>query len=169
MPSSRALLVSLLLCFPFVGAESQSSSSNARPTASLDWLAGCWERRNGPRVVEEHWLAPRGGLLLGMSRTTRGDSLVEFEQVRIYEVGDTLVYAAMPSRQAPAEFRAAPPHRGDDLTFANPAHDFPQRIRYRRIGSDSLVARIEGESNGATRGIDFAYRRVACVGSRAGS
>lgn len=37
----------------------------ARPTASLAWLAGCWEMRAGRRVVEEQWTAPAAGVLLG--------------------------------------------------------------------------------------------------------
>lgn len=135
----------------------------ARPTSALGWLAGCWERRSGEQVVEEQWMAPRAGMLLGVGRTTRGDSIVEHEFVRIYEAGDTLVYAARPSGQEPAEFRAAPPHRAADaVTFENAAHDFPQRVMYRRVGADSLVARIEGTRRGVVRGTDFAYRRVPC-------
>jgi hypothetical protein len=54
-----------------------------------------------------------------------------------------------------------PPHDGA-ITFSNPAHDFPQRIIYRRAGADSLHARIEGTRNGQPRGVDYAYVRVAC-------
>ena len=129
----------------------------------LQWLAGCWERQAGTRLVEEAWLAPRAGTMLGLGRTTRGDTLVEFEQLRIFARGDTLVYAAAPSGQPRAEFRAVPPLDPHDLIFANPVHDFPQRIRYRRVGPDSLVARIEGERNGVPRGVDFPFRRVSCA------
>ena len=106
-------------------------------------------------------MRPRGGAMLGMSRTTRGDSVVEYEHLRIFERGGRTVYAAMPSGQSAAEFETAT--TGDSLvTFENPAHDFPQRIIYRRRGADSLVARIEGTRNGQPSGIDFPYRRVAC-------
>jgi len=99
---------------------------------------------------------------MGLGRTTRGDTLVEYEFVRIYEDGDTLVYAAAPSGQPPAEFRAAPPH-GAELVFENLAHDFPQRVRYRRAGPDSLIASIEGVRGGQLRTVTFAYRRVTCA------
>src|SRR5690349_255173 len=76
-----------------VGARSALAQSGAagasRPTAALAWLAGCWERRAGDRLIEEQWTAPRGGMLLGVGRTTRNDSVVEHEFVRIYESGDT--------------------------------------------------------------------------------
>ena len=146
-----------------------SKESAARPASSLGWLAGCWERRSGERLIEEQWMAPRAGMLLGVGRTTLGDSVVEYESVRIYEAGDTLVYAARPSGQEPAEFRAPPRAFADGVvTFENLAHDFPQRVIYRRAGPDSLVARVEGMRRGVLRGVDIPYRRVPCPASPRG-
>jgi hypothetical protein len=134
-----------------------------RPTSRLAWLAGCWQLRAGTRLTEEHWLPPRGGTMLGVSRTTRGDTLREYEFLRIHGAGDTLVYVASPSGQATTEFRASSV-TDTLLAFENPAHDFPQRIIYRRIGTDSLVARIEGTVRGQARGVDFPFARVGCEG-----
>jgi uncharacterized protein DUF6265 len=136
-------------------------SAQTRPTDALGWMAGCWQWERGSTLIEEQWLPPKGGILLGAGRTIRRDTVVEYEFVRIYSAGDTLVYDAHPSGQAPAEFRATPPFV-DAVTFSNPAHDFPQRVIYRRVGSDTLLARVEGIRNGQLRGIDFPYRRVAC-------
>jgi hypothetical protein len=124
------------------------------------FMKGCWSRVSGPRVVEEQWMAPRAGTMMGMSRTVRGDTLVEYEYVRVFERDGKLVYAAQPSSQAPAEFESK---QIEDraITFENTAHDFPQRIIYRAAG-DSLHARIEGTMNGRERGIDFRYARVRC-------
>lgn len=105
-------------------------------------------------------MQPRGGVMLGMSRTVAGDSVVEYEFLRLFERGEQLVYAAQPSGQPAAEFTSVVLHDGD-LLFANPAHDFPQRIMYRAAG-DSLLARIEGVVKGRARGVDFRYARVAC-------
>lgn len=127
----------------------------------LEWMAGCWESGSGPRVVDEHWTRPRAGLMLGGSRTVRGDSLVEFEQVKLLERGGRLVYAAAPSGQEPAEFESIAVS-DSSVTFENRAHDFPQRIIYRRIGRDSLLARVEGMRGGQLRGRDFPYRRMGC-------
>ncbi len=149
----RLLTLAILL---WTGAHQQ------RPIDQAAFMTGCWERRSATRLVEEQWLAPRGGVMLGMSRTVRGDSLVGYEFIRLYERGSQLVYAALPSGQAPAEF-VSTSIADAAITFANPAHDFPQRIIYRRAG-DSLYARIEGESGGQVRGVDFRYGRVACGG-----
>jgi hypothetical protein len=134
------------------------------PTSRLAWMAGCWEQHSGTRLVEEHWLAPRAGVMLGLGRTVRGDTLREYEFTRIYARGDTLVYAAQPSGQPAAEFRALPLTERA-VTFENLSHDFPQRVIYRAAaGQDSLLASIEGSIGGQTRRVDFPYARVACPG-----
>jgi hypothetical protein len=134
------------------------------PTARvtrLAWLSGCWEQATGSRLVEEQWTRPRGGLMLGAGRTLRGDTLVEYEQTRIFEQGGRLVYGANPSGQAPAEFESIE-LSDSSVTFENPTHDFPQRVIYRRHGADSLLGRVEGMRGGSLRGVDFPYARVAC-------
>jgi len=132
------------------------------PVQHLGWIAGCWRQASGNRVVDEQWMAPRGGMMLGMSRTVRDDTvLVEFEQLRVTDRGGAAVFHAEPSGQPPADFVATVV--SDSLvTFSNPQHDFPQRVIYRRRGRDSLIARIEGTRGGAVRGVDFPYTRVTC-------
>ena len=125
------------------------------------WLAGCWTQRAGGEVVEEQWLAPKAGILLGVSRTTRGDSLVGYEFMRIQARGGSLVFAAQPAGQPPVEFLASLVSR-DEVAFENNANDFPQRIRYRRSGADSLRARIEARRGAETVGVDFGFARTTC-------
>ena len=138
----------------------RGGSPDARVT-QVGWLAGCWELTAAGRVVEEQWTRPRGGLMLGLGRTVRGDSLIEFEQVRIFERGGRLVYGANPSGQTPAEFESIQVS-DSAVTFENLGHDFPQRVMYRRPSADSLVGRVEGMGRGQLRGMDFPYARGAC-------
>jgi hypothetical protein len=123
--------------------------------------AGCWEQSAGARLIEEQWMRPRAGLMLGVSRTVVGDSLREYEQVALFQRGGHLIYAATPARQAPAEFTSIAVS-DSAVTFENPTHDFPQRVIYRRRGADSLIARVEGMRGGQLRGSDYPYRRVTC-------
>ena len=106
-------------------------------------------------------MAPRGGLMLGMSRTMAGDTLREYEQVALFERDGRLVYAATPARQSPAEFSSIAVS-DSAVIFENPTHDFPQRVIYRRGGADSLIARVEGMRDGRLRGSDYPYRRARC-------
>jgi len=124
----------------------------------LAWLSGCWTRTHADSLIEEHWMTPRGGSMLGMGRTVTGDKTVEYEFLRIAEVDGTLAYVARPSGQPEAAF---PLKSIEDsvVVFENLAHDFPQRIIYRRNADASLTARIEGTVKGQARGRDFPYRR----------
>ena len=139
-------------------------AQQGQDAARLKWMTGCWELRAGNRLVEERWTTPRGGLLLGTSRTSRNDSIIEFEQIRIETRKDGIFYVASPSRQATAEFKASLV-LDSAVTFENPSHDFPTRIKYRKAGADSIVASIEGPRGGQTRTIAFPYRRVSCDAS----
>jgi hypothetical protein len=128
------------------------------------WLQGCWEAVSPQRTIEDQWMPPRGGSMVGVSRTVRGNTLVEYELIVLREQGDLLSYEAHPSGQPSAIFlsRAV----GDSsVVFENPEHDFPQRIGYRRDGPDVLLAWIEGTENGQSRRVDFSYRRAACGGN----
>jgi hypothetical protein len=153
--------VMLLAAVLTLHGPSAGRAQDAPRVAQVAWIAGCWEQSAGARLIEEQWMRPRAGLMLGVSRTVVGDSLREYEQVALFQRGEHLVYAATPARQAPAEF-ASTAVSDSAVTFENPAHDFPQRIIYRRRGADSLIARVEGMRGGQLRGRDFAYRRVPC-------
>jgi hypothetical protein len=108
-------------------------------------------------------MKPAGGLLLGMSRATRGDSVLSWELARIETSNGRLQFVAWPSGQRQAAF-AATIVNDSMVVFTNPQHDFPQRIMYLRRGADSLLARVEGPVQGETRGLDFLYGRAACGG-----
>ena len=121
------------------------------------WLTGCWTMTRGESVVEEQWLKPLGGTLMGISRTVTGNRTVEHEFLQIRDVAGRWAYVAKPSGQAEATFPLKT-FSDTEMLFENPTHDFPQRIRYRRT-TDGVTARVEGTRNGQTRGIDFVYTR----------
>ncbi len=146
-----------------LGPPSLAAQRAGGPAERLGWLAGCWSDVSGDRVTEEHWMGPRGGMLLGGSRTVAGGRTVAYEQVRVFERGGVLVFNARPSGQAEAEF-AQVELTDSAVAFENPKHDFPQRVVYRLRSDGSLAARIEGTQGGERRAVDFPMRRVACAG-----
>jgi hypothetical protein len=156
-PRSSAVAIILVLAASAAGAQSTSLSR-------LGWLAGCWEQRAATRVTMEMWMPPAGDLMMGGSRTVVGGAAREFEHLRIRARGDTLVYTAIPSGQKETDFRSTVV-TATSVTFENLAHDFPQRIIYRRAGADSVIARVEGPGpNNTTRGFDIPMRRASCGG-----
>jgi hypothetical protein len=131
----------------------------ASPAATVDdlgWLAGQWASEADGRWTEESWTAPRGGVMLGVSRSGRGDALREYEFIRIAAGDDgALAYIAQPQGGAPVVF-ALVWHDGNSATFENAAHDYPQRIAYARDG-DTLTATISAIDGSKAR--RWTYRR----------
>jgi len=125
--------------------------------ADLGWMSGRWDMvsANG-EWTEESWAPPRGGLMLGYSRSGAGERLREFEFLRIQAGEDGVpAYLAQPGGQPAVTFRLTA-HDASSATFDNPAHDFPQRIVYRRSG-DRMVATISALDG--SHAMSWTYRR----------
>lgn len=130
--------------------------------AKLGFLQGCWATEGAEAGSVEQWTSAVGGVMLGMSRTVKGGKVraFEFMQLREDEPGK-LTFVAQPSGAAPTTF-ALLRQSETEYVFENLAHDFPQRIMYRRQGENTASARIEGKSKGTLKGIDFPMKRVSC-------
>ncbi|MCL7713891.1 DUF6265 family protein [Stenotrophomonas mori] len=124
----------------------------------FDWLAGHWCGGSAERTIEEVWLPAAGGTLLGMSRTLGGDTLASFEFMRLVASGEDAGLHVQPDGAPPTTFAIAG-HGDGWVVFAQAAHDFPDRIEYRRDGA-LLHAAISGPGDaGAPLRIPFEYRR----------
>jgi hypothetical protein len=135
----------------------------AGPPATIDqmaWLKGCWVQTLPDGVVEEQWMTPLGGVMLGMGVTERYGKLREYEYTRIVEIDGSLTYMAEPSGQEKAAFPLKS-LTANEAVFEDPAHDFPQRVIYRRLGPDAVTGRIEGQIDGQAKSVDFPYKRCA--------
>ena len=134
-------------------------SAQTLPVEALGWLEGCW-RTQGADATEERWSSPEGGVMLGTGRSLRGGRAVAFEYLRIEaDAVGRISLVASPSGQATARFPMVL-GSADEVVFENPAHDFPQRIRYVRTG-DRLRARVESVGE-EPRGFGLDY--VRCSG-----
>jgi hypothetical protein len=133
-----------------------STPAPAANLARLSWLAGCWSRTNPRRIVEEQWMAPASGLMLGSGRTRNvaDGALVEFEQTRIearvWEVPEVaaartlLIYASLPEEVATDGIADEARRRGITLVYPRclpggvmtlHAVDVPDALRPGRFGT----------------------------------
>ncbi len=158
----RMIAALLVACTSPAFASTTVATSVATPAdtlAKLAGLQGCWAAGGAERGSGEQWMGPAGGTMLGMSRTVRQGRTVEYEFIRIAQGADgKLAFIAQPSGQPQASFPLLR-EDGDSVVFENLAHDFPQRIIYRRVGAAGLLARIEGKG----KGIDFPMSRTPCT------
>lgn len=124
-------------------AATLATAAHAAGPADLAFMRGDWQGRDGPLVFEERWTDEAGGLMLGVSRTLKGDRALGFEFLRVEFRKDGVFYVAQPGGKPKTEFRltASAPN---SATFENPAHDHPKLIRYRLDAEGELVAELEG-------------------------
>ena len=83
--------------------------------ADLGWLSGRWLLEGDGRWTEEVWSDPQGGMMLGFSREGRGDTVGDWEFLRIAPGREgVLTYSPSPTggRRSPSGWsRTTPPAR----------------------------------------------------------
>jgi hypothetical protein len=166
-PKIRLLMVVLLAAvLPLAAAGADAKKKNAKPApalviAKLGWLAGNWRLEKSGRVVDEQWMAPAAGVMLGMGRTIAKGKVLEHEFLQIREgPGGTLFYVAQPSGQKEAAFQLKS-LTDTEVVFENPENDFPQLISYTLQASGALLAALEGPGpDGQPKRIEFVYQRI---------
>ena len=111
--------------------------------ADLAFMKGAWEGGPPGMKFEERWTEESGGLMLGVSRTIKGDRAIAFEFLRIEFRKDGIFYVAQPGGRPKTEFKLTASD-GKSATFENPEHDHPKLIRYSLTPDGSLKAELDG-------------------------
>ena len=131
----------------------------AADVARLGWMAGSWIHEKNGTVTRETWLPPLGGTMAGAGQTNAPGKPPSIEHSKITAEPAGATYTAIVRGQPPVAFVLLPGLKEGEAIFENKAHDFPQRVIYRRCGDD-LCARIEGTIQGQARGMEWRYRRL---------
>ncbi len=111
-----------------------------------EWLAGTWLMEDGANWSDAVWTDPRGGMMLGLSRSGFGPQLQGWDVLQIRQQGDGRIsLIAQPQDRAPVEFPLVL-ISAEAIEFANPANGWPQRIRYWRQGKLLMaeMSRLDG-------------------------
>jgi hypothetical protein len=111
-------------------------------------------------VLDEVWMSPAGGLMLGMNRYIPAGKHGVYEQMRIEtRPGGGLWFVAAPQGQSGGEFMLTSAS-ATRVSFFNLAHDFPQSIVYWRDG-DELLARVDGVDGDKLQSLSYRFKRFA--------
>jgi len=162
MSARTVVLLSTVLFLVPPAFSAPASPGVANPEiAGLSWLTGCWASSEGGRLIEECWLNPAGGMMLGFNRTVSENGSA-FEFLRLGPHLDGIAYYASPSGREAVPFVLI--ESSDGLAvFANPGHDFPQRLTYRLEG-DRLSARVEALDGEEWKGFELVLQRSTIAG-----
>ena len=144
-------------------ASAQGQRGRGRPEqlstttlTEISWLVGSWRSAQSGLIIEERWITPAGGAMLGVSRTLKGGQMTGFEFLRLVERDGTLVYIAQPNGRPPVEFTLTSMTE-NSATFENPMHDFPKMITYTWRDDGSLQAVV---SDGGQNQQTFEFNRT---------
>jgi hypothetical protein len=130
MRRTTMLMTAIALCGGAAVAQ-QSAPAEGPP----EWMGGCWIQEDGPKWTEECWTAPRAGTMLGSGRSGGGATITSWEANQMLpDSSGKLVYWASPHGGMRVAFPMVS-RSATEIVFANPAHDYPQRIRYWRDGA----------------------------------
>ena len=145
-----ALALACLIALP---AAANPSSQVAR----LSWITGTWSETKGEVTTWETWQASDGALV-GAGETLRAGKPPHVERMKITAEPAGATFTALIPGQPPTPFLLLAGAEGEAV-FENKAHDFPQRVIYRRCGAE-LCARIEGMTGGKLQFQEWRYTRV---------
>ncbi|SNS10637.1 hypothetical protein SAMN06295912_101372 [Sphingomonas laterariae] len=132
-------------------AMAAASPAGAQDISQFGWLAGAWATEVDGRWAEEWWTPPRGGILIGAGITGKGATADFFEHMRIMADGAGRITFYGSPKGAPAVAFALVRSGAGEAVFENPAHDYPQRVHYRRekeilVVSVSMIDGSKAES-----------------------
>jgi hypothetical protein len=139
-----------------------AACSSNDPYKKLDRLSGLWQTDTGEGLLYEEWTKSDNNVMHGKSYMINGSDSMVFERVELSKKDSGVYYIPTVKDQnqsRPVYFKLISSN-DTAYTFENKAHDFPQRIIYRFVGNDSIVARIEGDVKGSLQYQEYFYSRV---------
>ncbi len=142
-----ALLVLLVLA----GAPAPQKPASAQ-LGDLTWLAGSWSGdilgAGASTRFETHYTTPQGGVILSTSKAFGKDGKLRWFEFERFEVKDgVLQVVPHPNGVASVPFTLAEyDPAAKKAVFANPQHDYPNRITYHRVAEDRLLIVVAGET-----------------------
>jgi hypothetical protein len=149
-----------------VAVSAPPSPRQSTPLNGLGFMTGCWRGQfgggaAGPGTIEEYYSTPTSNMIIGVTRFMRGGRTVDFEFTRIMASDSDVTLMPQPRGRPPTSFRMTASDSSSAL-WENPQHDFPQKISYRRIAGDSIIAAIEGPGQNGTQRMEWRMGKVRC-------
>jgi hypothetical protein len=121
----------------------------AKGVAALAWLEGQWQSADGK--WEACYSSAVGGEIVSATKKIEDGKVTLFDFERFREEDGVVVLTPFPHGKASVDFKeraSTPPPGGKIAIFDNPAHDFPQRIRYTLTADGHLKIMLMAEQEG---------------------
>ncbi|WP_395060127.1 DUF6265 family protein [Flavobacterium sp.] len=148
----KKIFLILVLALVFIDCKKETKEIN-KSYAQLEkanWFIGEWGNSTKESDFTEIWTKSTDSSFVGESFIIVAKDTVFHENVILEQRNDSLFYTVSVKNQTnenPVSFFLTKSSE-KELVFENPKHDFPNKITYKQITKDSLVAEISGNQNG---------------------
>lgn len=131
---------------------------------AFDWMVGCWQAQSARdgSTINETWLSPRGGTLMGIGQTYLDGKTPAWEAMRMYNEGESVKLWLRPGLRN--ELTLTLDSVGANFVgFAMKEGETTTKLRYERKSPTEMVATFRLEQGENRRGADFAFAKVECI------
>jgi hypothetical protein len=136
---------------------------SCQPAASeMDWLVGSWQHTTAAMDFHENWSKIDTQHYRGESYILVKKDTVFYEQIDLVQtkMGWDYSVAVRNQNKEQAVTFSSIEMTNDTFVFENKKHDYPNRIVYKKIREDSLVATIFGTQKGKPVSEDFQMKKT---------
>jgi hypothetical protein len=136
---TKLTINTLLLVALFINTKAIAVSCSS--LTQLNWLIGQWQTDENTDFTNEVWRKVSDKTFEGQGKTNNSS-----ESLRLVKMSNEIFYLAKVSHNpVPIAFKLT--HcKNKWFVFENMLHDFPNRIEYRQVNSDTLQVIVSGKS-----------------------
>ena len=163
----KVFLLFFIICFFSCNNQEENKAADLAELNVSDafWLSGFWADHttfssfNPSKVMFESWEKYQDSMV-GSGGFIKLNDTVITEKMLIKVVSGSMMLIVRPKERAMISFPIK--HQDhDSLVFENKSHDFPQRITYHKINSDSALVYLVGVSSEQKRRLRLTFSRAA--------
>lgn len=138
------------------------NSKKYQAIEKAQWLIGHWQNKSAKGLLTEAWNKENDSTLVGQSYFIANGDTLFVENIRIEQRDGNLSYipTVRDQNNGQAVYFTLTRSTDSTLVFENPEHDFPQKIVYKMIAKDSLVAEVSAVVDGRVNSQTFRLARL---------
>lgn len=148
----------LLLILTFTACKKSDKTAKMIGT---DWLIGKWEQKTDQGIASETWEKVNDSTYKGHSFFIKSKDTLHFETMQLNQKGESIFYTSTIKGQnndAPVTFNLSSVTK-KQLVFDNPKNEYPRKIVYKQITSDSIIATISGIQQGKPSSESYSMKK----------
>ena len=143
-------ILSCLLAILLLTSCQNKSDKKFDKLEKMNWLVGSWEQKLPDGTLIENWEKQNDSTFIGGNYFVKGKDTIHSENVVLTQKKEDLFYIPTVTGQnndEPVTFKMTSDAE-NTFVFENLAHDYPQKISYKKVSDTNLLTSISGKQQG---------------------